>query len=322
MTAPGLPDFLVLGVPKAGTTSFHHYLSRHPQVFLPERKEVHYFSHPEIQRDVAGPGDRRVAATVCSSAEAYRDLFRGAQAGQRRGEASPSYLYFTDCYERIRGTLGEDVKLFVLLRNPVDRAFSNYLHVVRTGRETLGFVDALDAEDDRIRAGYGDFWRYQDHSRYADRLERLLEVFPAENVQVLSFHELTADPTEVVQRACRFLGIDDTYEPPNTGRVYNAARSTRKGRAATWLAGPSSVKDVVKRLVTPAVADRVRALRDAVLAGGAPLPTLDEAGYQRAMASVGDEVARVRERHGIDLSASRYRPDRGVDGRPTRRTVP
>lgn len=197
-----LPDFLILGAQKAGTTALYAYLRWHPQVTGPSFKEVSFF-------------DRHYA---------HGERWYRAHMPVRRsgivGEASPSYLFHPAAPERVARMLPR-ARLIALLRNPVDRAFSHYQHEVALGREELSFEDALAREDERMEgevermvrdpAYFSYAWwnyTYVARGRYAEQLERWYESFPSEQLLVLLTDELAADTAATYERVLQFLGVD------------------------------------------------------------------------------------------------------------------
>jgi hypothetical protein len=131
----GLPDFLIAGVPKAGTSALHAALVRHPRLFLPTVKEPKFFLSDGPPPDHGGPGDRQTYQEHVWRREDYESLFEPAGAGQFKGEATPFYLHDHQAHERMR-KLVPDAKLILVLRDPVDRALSNWAHLYGAGLET------------------------------------------------------------------------------------------------------------------------------------------------------------------------------------------
>ncbi len=233
-----LPDFLVLGAQKAGTTALYAYLRRHPRITGPSWKEVSFF-------------DRHYARGEAW----YRGNFPNAlRARGLVGEASPSYLFHPLAPERVAGMLPE-ARLIALLRNPVDRAFSHYQHEVALGREPLSFEDALAAEDERLRGeeermaadpGYFShaWWNhtYRARGRYAEQLERWLAVFPRERLLVLPSEDLLGDPAAAHARVLEFLGAEpqrlDSY-PRVFERRYEPMQPGTRARLAAEFAEPN-----------------------------------------------------------------------------------
>jgi hypothetical protein len=196
-----MPDFLVIGAQKAGTTTLHELLRRHPDVFLPACKEVHYFS---LHAD--------------RPAGWYSAHFRQARGGARCGEATPYYLFHPEAPGRIRRLLPK-VRLVVLLRDPVERALSQYFHARRHGFEMLGLEAALEAEAARLEGAEHELstpgathYSHQKHSymsrsRYERQLEPYRTLFPAEQLLVLKSEDLFNHPERGWHQLLEFLGL-------------------------------------------------------------------------------------------------------------------
>ncbi len=206
-----LPDFLVIGAPKSGTTSLATWLRAHAEIHIPEEKEIHFFD---------GRWDRGV--------EWYRDQFSGATDTEQVGEASPTYLFHPDAPERVARTL-PGVRLVALLRHPVDRAWSHYWYERRNDRDDRSFADAVDLE---LTTGPGAIPResYLAQGRYADLLERWEARFGRDRLHVELFDDLESAPDRVFADVCRFLGVDASQSPTNVGKVYNANYRLRSPR--------------------------------------------------------------------------------------------
>ncbi len=218
---------------RCGTTSLNGYLREHPDVVVSTPKEVHFF---DIHFD--------------RGVDWYREHFTGTGNAAAVGEATPDYLYHDEAVARIAATL-PDVKLIVMLRNPVDRAYSHYWHNRSRAKEPLGFADALSAEATRIRAGGASraTFSYADRGRYRAQIERLHRHVPAERILYQTFEDLERDPGAVFRAACRFLDIDESFVPANLGEPINAYvefRSSRLRETAKRL--PSPLRAAVGRL--------------------------------------------------------------------------
>jgi hypothetical protein len=282
-----LPDFLIAGETKCGSTTLWELLRRHPQVFLPARKEIHYFSsyseHTEVgrlERDGLAP---------------YRALFAGAGAAQRCGEATPSYLFDADACERIRDVLPH-VRIVAILRDPAERTWSHYWHQVRQGRETLPFEAALEAEQRRISAGDVDarsHYSYLARGRYVESLDRYAQAFSREQLCVVLLEELRGDPRGALARLCAHLGIDPAALPDAPAPRANQASFRR------WPALDRFVRRV--RYHAHARGARLGHLADAVdraseplraRAGVPPLPDPLRASLRSLFAASDRELAR------------------------------
>jgi hypothetical protein len=203
-TGAGLPTFLIIGAMRSGTTSLTRYLRSHPDVFMAQPKELHYFDF-NFDEGVGW----------------YRSHFAEATSQRAIGEATPNYLYITEALPRVAELL-PDARLVVILRNPVDRAYSHYWHNRSVGREQLSFEEALEAEATRIDADDPHaraYWSYVDRGRYVHQLRRVRERYPDDAVQVMLFDDLA----ETSYRSlCRFIGVSDEHRPPELGEAVNS----------------------------------------------------------------------------------------------------
>lgn len=213
-----LPNFLLIGTAKAGTTSLYHYLRQHPDIFMPAVKEPRFFAYLDDPPAMTGPGDRasnEAAGAVCTMAD-YRALFDEVEGERAVGEASVNYLYSETAPRRIHEHL-PDVQLIAVLRNPIERAYSHYLHLLSSGREPVReFEAALDAEADRRQQGWEWSWHYTRMGFYHEQLRRYLEHFDREQLTVYLFDDFKEDNVGVTQDIYRRLGVDDTVVPTRT----------------------------------------------------------------------------------------------------------
>jgi hypothetical protein len=176
-----LPDFLIIGAPKAGTTALHAALATHPVLYMSPVKEPKFFltEGPPPARG-GGPGDIPTWREHVWRREDYEALFAAAPAGRLRAESTPFYLYDPAAQRRIRNLI-PDVKMIAMLRDPVERAHSNWTHLWSAGLDPIGdFVKAFADEDRRVAAGWAHFWHYTRLGRYGEQLEHLYQVFPKE----------------------------------------------------------------------------------------------------------------------------------------------
>ena len=208
MTLP--PNFLGIGAAKCGTTSLAAHLQLHPQIASPGggQKELHFFDEQHVD-----------AASVA----AYRARFERPDRPHARawGEFTPSYLFDPKCPGLVRRWLGPELRLVVILRDPVDRAWSHYCHAVRTWGdpvyrergypvEDMEFLEAIEAEPTRLASGAFHI-RHQSYfskGLYAEQLERWLEQYPREQIHVLLLEDLMRDCAGSLAQVCSFLGVD------------------------------------------------------------------------------------------------------------------
>jgi hypothetical protein len=203
-----LPDFLIAGVPKAGTTALHAALSRHPGLYLSPVKEPKFFLTDGPPPTKGGPGDALTYREHVWQRDRYEALFDAAPPGAPRGEATPLYLYDPAAMRRIHDLI-PDVRLIVIIRDPVERAHSNWAHLWSAGLEPVGdFVAACAEEERRIAAGWAPFWHYAGLGRYGEQLQRAFALFPREQLLVLRYRRLIDEPVAALDLICSFLGVE------------------------------------------------------------------------------------------------------------------
>lgn len=255
-----LPNFFVIGAAKSGTTALYHYLGQHPQIFLPIVQEPNYFAFGQQANDYVGPGGSPAPERTIGEAEEYEALFAGSGAISARGDISPLYLYVPGTAERLKDAV-PDAKVLVILRNPVDRAYSAYMHACRDAREPISsFLDAVRREPQRVAANWGFLWRYTDMGFYSHRLARYYSVFPSRQVLVLLYDDLVIDAVDVCRRIASFLHVDFAFTPRVDVR-YNVSGIPRS-RLAHNLLGRSELIKTAARVLSPYIGyDRLRRLQ-------------------------------------------------------------
>jgi len=198
-----LPDFLIIGAMKSGTTTLYRYLQAYEQVFMPVRKEPGFFSRDEV---------------FAKGVAWYTDLFAPAGNDLIVGEASTCYSrwpHFGEVAQRIAEYL-PDVKMIYLMRDPADRSYSHYIHDMalrHTDKKTILSLEQAIERDSSII----------DASRYATQIERFLDCYTQEQMLLLTFDEMTQDPTGVTARVVEFLGVDQSSLTSVANSQHNAA---------------------------------------------------------------------------------------------------
>jgi hypothetical protein len=206
---PRPPDFFLIGAPKAGTSALHAALAQHPGLYLSPVKEPKYYlcgdSPPPAYK---GPGDAHSNQEWIWQRERYLRLFDEAPEGTLRGESTPFYLYNRDARRRI-AVDAPAAKLIAVLRDPVDRAYSNWMHLWMDGLEPCAdIVEAVEQESRRIDAGWAPFWHYRSLGMYGRQVKDLFDHFPREQVLLLRYKSLVDTPDEVLGRVFDFLGVE------------------------------------------------------------------------------------------------------------------
>ena len=251
-----LPNFLVIGAQKAGTTSLYYYLKQHPRIYMSPVKEAHFFDADEgEQPNFRGPG--RSSTPPITSIEEYRALFRGVTGETAVGEATPSYIYTPEAPARIRRRL-PGAKLIAVLRNPTDRAYSAFLHTVRSGREPLpDFARALGEEEARIRENWHPVFHYKHRGFYSDQLGRYFDAFGRDRVRVYLYEDLSEDPLGVLRDIFGFLGVDETFVP-DTSVEYNASGVPRNRAVRSLVKSTNALAPALKRFLPFGLRQRIK----------------------------------------------------------------
>jgi hypothetical protein len=234
------PNFLCVGAAKSATTSLHRYLSQHPEIFMPDAKELIFFSHKEYTKNIDGPGDEVCLKTSVANLTDYLAYFEGASTFKAIGETSPSYFTYPKVPERIYEMLGE-IKILIILRNPIDRAYSNYWHMVRTFGEKICFYDALQAENKRLQARWHDHWGYLKSSKYSEMLEMYFKQFGRKNVHVILYEDFKKNTKDEMRKTFQFLGVDPHFDVKTT-KQHNTTSEVRNpaARSAGRIINPFS----------------------------------------------------------------------------------
>jgi hypothetical protein len=204
-----LPNFLIVGASRCGTTSLYHYLKEHPDVFMSRIKEPSFFLAQFNPVPEKGIGDDK--KKYYQDFDEYCRLFEKAGKSKAIGEASTENLYHSEkAIPYIQQYLGNP-KIIISLRNPVERAFSAYTYLLSENREFLSFEEGLEQEEKRRRDGWRQIWFYQDAGFYFRRVKAYLENFG--DVKICLFDDLKKTPVSLVQDIFRFLGVDSSFVP-------------------------------------------------------------------------------------------------------------
>ncbi|WP_214103965.1 sulfotransferase family protein [Acrocarpospora catenulata] len=199
-----LPDFLVIGVPKAATTALHTALAQHPDLHMSPIKEPKFFLTDGPPPAEGGPGDAETYREHVWQRADYEALF---EPGKINGESTPFYLYDLEAQRRIHRLIPQ-AKLIVVLRDPVERAHSNWTHLWSAGLEPIGdVVEACAQEKTRIEQGWAPFWHYISLGRYGEQLTHLYTLFPRDQVLIFRYRDLLNHPATTLDRICAFLGV-------------------------------------------------------------------------------------------------------------------
>lgn len=255
MTYLPRPNFLIVGAAKSGTSSLDRYLGQHPEVYIPPKKEAHYFSIPDFPPTFRGPGDEGMNEYTIRDRDAYYHLFDGVKGEKAIGEASVFYLFYPGTATRIKEEI-PDAKIIIMLRNPVDRAFSAYMHLIRDERENLSFRESL-AKESQFRANeFEPMWYYRELGLYTEQVKRYLDAFGDEQVKVIVFEDFAKNPVAGVQEVASFLGVSPDFTPDTSIR-HNESGVPKSRFLYNFISKPHGVKEIIKPLVPTAVRERL-----------------------------------------------------------------
>lgn len=241
-----MPNFLIIGAAKAGTTALYEYLRQHPQIYMSPVKETNFFALEGEKVDFRGPGDQEaINSFSITDLESYILQFQGVSNEIAIGEASPLYLYSSKAPERIKFYIPH-AKLIAILRHPVERAYSSFLHLGRDGREPLiDFAQALREEKARIENNWEHIWHYQQMGFYYTQLKRYYDIFDRSQIKVYLYEDFKTRPFSILQDIFRFLGVDETFIPDMSIKA-NVSGIPKKKVMHDFLTKPNPIKTILK----------------------------------------------------------------------------
>jgi hypothetical protein len=238
-----LPNFFIAGAPKSGTTSLYHYLDQHPEIYMSPIKEPNYFAS-EIRLETFSDRLRQRAEQAVAPLRAYLDgpmrekrfggqvtewpdylkLFSEVEGQKAIGEASVCYLWSESAAKNIRHAI-QDARIILVLRNPVEMAFSMYLHSLRSLATHHTFREAIERGLEQ-RGGQIDFWHpFLDMGLYYEQVKRYLQTFPKERVRIYWYEEYQSEPALMLADVFRFLEVDPAFSPDISKHYLEAGTS-------------------------------------------------------------------------------------------------
>ena len=241
---PILPDLFIVGAPKCGTTAMYIYLKEHPEIFMSEEKELHYFgsdlkSH-WFQRDL----------------NKYLSHFSACNGGKRVGEASVWYLYSKKAALEIKD-FSPSSRIIIMLRNPIDMMYSNYYQFLYNGNENLpSFNEAIEAEEDRKRGmsipetvHFVEGLFYCDTARFSRQVQRYFDVFGRDRVHVIIYDDFKSDTAKVFRETLEFLEVDPAFQP--NFKIINPNKLVRLKTLRNLIVKPPGWYTAAGRLLLP-----------------------------------------------------------------------
>jgi len=262
------PTFIGVGAARSGSTALYHWLRKHPEVYLSPVKETNFFTRDLVGRN--GPGDMEAIpdidlctaeylimydkfkhAGIVWSEEVYEKLFWGGLQCPARGEFSPSYLYFASITAKRMKIALSDCKIVILLRNPIERAWSNYKALIAAGREHLAPEDAFQQGKKRVENGWEHFWDYLGLGMYVQQIKCFLEEFPRDQIGIWLYEDMIKNPKVILSQILQFIGVGSGDDLPSFARKNESKKNI--SRVKLWLYRHSRVRKVIKMLFPESV---------------------------------------------------------------------
>lgn len=233
-------DFFIVGAPKAGTTSLYHYLNEHPKISMSSIKEPNYFSHEELETQKL-----YYKSHTINSLDSYHNLFPTRDANFIYGEASVSYLFYKNVAEKIK-TYNKNAKIIILLRNPIERAFSHYLMDARLGLISKSFESVVDCYE--ITSKNKLFYQqYIELGKYYDQISNYKRLFNDKNILIIDYEDFKNKTSLCVSNVFDFLQIDTSFMP-NLDLTHNTFRKP-KFTFIKNLYSSQSIRRVMNKLI-------------------------------------------------------------------------
>jgi Sulfotransferase family len=248
----GAPNFFLVGAPKAGTTSLYHYLDQHPAIYMSPIKEPHYLANeirlenftdkirarteerlPALRRYLEGPMSEKFSGGPVSEWKDYLKLFHRVYRETAIGEASVCYLWSRTAPFNIAARF-PDSRILIMLRDPVERAYSQYLHALSFTRSYVPFRSHIDRALAYTGAKFTDVYPFLQFGLYYEQVKRYFELFPRERVHICYYEDYVRAPLGTIQAIYRFLPVDDRFVPDLSQRHMQAS-VPRSWETNRWL---------------------------------------------------------------------------------------
>jgi hypothetical protein len=240
-----IPNFFIIGSAKSGTTAINDYLDQHPNICMARKKESHYFAFKDMNVSYAGNGDMG-ASDIVSDEDEYMNLFNNSRKEDFLGESSVFYIFYSYAAKRIY-EVSPNAKIVAILRNPVDRAYSNYWYLKGIGREKCAsFERALNKESERKEGNWEPIWFYKKLGLYCKQLKPYYDIFAKDQIKVIIYDDFKENPNKILRELHTFVGapqhdVTSSVHPKKSGRVTNSF--------IAYLLNNAYIKNILKTIV-------------------------------------------------------------------------
>lgn len=293
-----MPNFLIIGAAKSGTTSIFYYLQQHPEIYLSPQKETNFFAYEGRIPDYRWWGNppTRILESI-TDIQMYQKEFVGVKE-KAIGEASILYLYHPRAPERIFDYI-PDVRIITILRNPVERAYSSYLNLRRDGREPHKvFLEALRDEGNRIKSNWAWDYYYQEFGKYHQQLLRYFNLFPESNIKVYLYDDLVSNHQALIKDIFNFLSVDDTFSPDFSIK-YNPSGEPRSRIFQDLIQKNSTLKSGVKRILPQGIRGSIK---QRLIGANLHKPPIEDDTYKYLLDLYHDEIVKLQKLINRDLT--------------------
>lgn len=300
-----LPNLYVVGAMRSGTTSAYRYLSSHPDIFMSSPKEPTYLAFRDQLPHFSGPGDDQFVSNIVPDYDSYTRLFREGSSFRYRGEASATYMYLPAAPRAI-GDLTPEAHCLVLLRDPVDRAWSSFQYQRSRGREPFSdFDQALAAEAQRIRRGWSPIWHYYRAGLYSNQLANLFSSVPRNHVSIVLYDTLVSVGASAFLPFLDILGLPHyhNFDADVRHNRSNVSRNTLLDRALASSAWKRALKRRLPGRLRSSISDAQRAREARRGRSAAARATIPDRTSGRLRELYRSDIVRVEALTGLDLSS-------------------
>lgn len=298
------PNFLIIGFPKAGTTSVYQHLRSHPEIYMPNNTELRYFNNVQVLKHLGGPGDTIIPNKICKDQAEYEAYFTDYSGEKAIGECTTGYIFYKEALVNIKSQFDSKVKLIVMLREPVSRAFSHYQYLVRRDKETLSFEEAIKEEDFRKENAWNDGWLYLENSLYSSRIKNLIDM--QLNFKLFLFEDFKENPQDFMRQIYSYLNVDEDHEAVNLALSYNKGGVFKNRKLMKWLQSPSTIRSSVKKILPDNLIENLRNRRDEFIVSSTTPLVLKEATRAKLRSYFKGDVNELSKMTDTDLTKWGY----------------